>query len=352
MQFENDDSADIEAAKKTKIKQIKKAARSAVLKSIADEVRLPCSVEEIGGADSAVFCVDFGVLGELQVVVPANVKGCLGELLSIKDALSKARPDDEKSMRIVVNSALHVGGSLLKHWDRDRHFSAARMPAWQKGPRFDSVYLSFVKACSIARKISGMLSKSGISVDFFFRAHSWCLEFDSDDGWLLVKIEPRKGLASLGGCLPFVQELLRIGNPSFSDIASSARLFFQETTYATPASGHGASVHVFGGKKWIGKECLDFAILRKKTQVREIEFAEGVERIAHWAFGTMHLVRVALPKSIRVVGELAFAHCSNLSIVTFAGTMEEWRGVSKGRCAFHCIDTKSVECSDGTTSIS
>ena len=65
----------------------------------------------------------------------------------------------------------------------------------------------------------------------------------------------------------------------------------------------------------------------------------------------MHLVSVALPKSVRVIGELAFAHCSKLSTVSFAGTLEEWKGVSKGLRAFHCIDTKIVECADGKTNI-
>ncbi len=348
---QNDDSADIEAAKSEKKKQIKKASRNAVLKSISDELLLPCSVEEIAGVDSVVFCVDFAALGEFHVIVPTNVTGCLQELLSLKDALSKAVPGDEKGMRRALKSAVNGLDSLMSFWDRDRRFSAAGRNLLRT-PRFGSEYWAFVRAFNIAKRGSDMLSESGLSVGFFFKSPSWYLEFRADGGWLLVKIDPRKGLASLGGCLPFVQELLRIGSPSFSDIASSARLFLQETTYSTPASGHGAFVHVFGGKKSIDKGCLDFAICRKKTQVREIEFAEGVERIAPWAFGTMHLVKVSLPKSVRVVGELAFAHCSKLSTVSFAGTMEEWKGVSKGLRAFHCIDTKTIECSDGTTSIS
>lgn len=64
-----------------------------------------------------------------------------------------------------------------------------------------------------------------------------------------------------------------------------------------------------------------------------------------------HLTEIVLPSSLIEIGSEAFRACSNLSNVTYNGTMEEWNNISKGENIFALTNVRFIHCSDGNIQI-
>lgn len=77
-----------------------------------------------------------------------------------------------------------------------------------------------------------------------------------------------------------------------------------------------------------------------------------VAGIASGAFqGKNLLEQVNLPNTITTIGDSAFADCTNLSVICFNGTLEEWANVSLGASwAANCPATQVI-CADGVAAI-
>ena len=76
------------------------------------------------------------------------------------------------------------------------------------------------------------------------------------------------------------------------------------------------------------------------TSLESVSIPEGVTSIGSWAFSDCSsLVSVFIPSSVTSIAASAFSSCPKLSAVTYAGTMQEWAGLSYQYPA---------TCSDGT----
>lgn len=59
------------------------------------------------------------------------------------------------------------------------------------------------------------------------------------------------------------------------------------------------------------------------------------------------LESVTIGKDVTSIGKEAFNRCSVLKTINFAGTTEEWQGVTKGTDWQKSTGTFTVKCSDG-----
>ena len=95
------------------------------------------------------------------------------------------------------------------------------------------------------------------------------------------------------------------------------------------------SVSIPEGVTSIGTDAFEYC-----TSLKSVSIPKGVTSIGNWAFsGCSSLESVIIPSSVVSIGASAFNSCPKLSAVTYAGTMQEWAGLS---CQYPAV------CSDGT----
>lgn len=65
--------------------------------------------------------------------------------------------------------------------------------------------------------------------------------------------------------------------------------------------------------------------------------------------GCTNLTSITIPKSVTTLGDSAFNGCTALKNINYAGTMDEWRAVSKGSGWNTNLGngTYTVHCSNG-----
>ena len=76
---------------------------------------------------------------------------------------------------------------------------------------------------------------------------------------------------------------------------------------------------------------------------------DGVEiisaRLGYWCDG---LSTVTIPKSVKEIGERAFVACEYLTVINYAGTMEEWNNINFGESwNYNTPRLEYVQCTDG-----
>jgi len=59
------------------------------------------------------------------------------------------------------------------------------------------------------------------------------------------------------------------------------------------------------------------------------------------------LKSVKLPKSLMKIDDRTFFGCNNLSVIEFAGTVEQWKSVEKGADWHKWCNVAVVKCADG-----
>ena len=60
---------------------------------------------------------------------------------------------------------------------------------------------------------------------------------------------------------------------------------------------------------------------------------------------------VNIPKSVTEIGEMAFAHCTSLTSITFNGTKAQWKGIKLGKYWNTRCPEITVHCTDGEVEI-
>ncbi|HIT26011.1 MAG TPA: leucine-rich repeat protein [Candidatus Ornithoclostridium excrementipullorum] len=59
------------------------------------------------------------------------------------------------------------------------------------------------------------------------------------------------------------------------------------------------------------------------------------------------MTSVTIPDSVTSIGGSAFLGCSGLTSIKFQGTMQQWKGISKGSRWNYNTDNYTVTCTDG-----
>jgi hypothetical protein len=79
---------------------------------------------------------------------------------------------------------------------------------------------------------------------------------------------------------------------------------------------------------------------------------DGVIGIVNYAFYSLYtLENITIPKSIKEIGFDAFRFCTNLTSITFEGTVEEWNAVILKDNWNYKVPAENVICSDGSVSL-
>ena len=79
---------------------------------------------------------------------------------------------------------------------------------------------------------------------------------------------------------------------------------------------------------------------------------EGVTNIPGKAFFGFPITQISLPSTLKSIGFSAFASCRSLKEIHFAGTVEQWKAVSKGNTWDAGTPDYTVHCADGIYSAS
>lgn len=89
------------------------------------------------------------------------------------------------------------------------------------------------------------------------------------------------------------------------------------------------------------------------TNLKELTFPRSLEVLDQWAFtGCKNLREIHFEKDyLRYISNYVFGECSQLEIITYTGTIDEWRKIDIAGDAFKGARTKNVRCADGIFSI-
>ncbi len=81
--------------------------------------------------------------------------------------------------------------------------------------------------------------------------------------------------------------------------------------------------------------------------VTDITILTEVEQIHEFAFGNCGLTSVALPASVKYIGDYAFKDCRKLTSINFNGTKEQWNAIQKGKGWDDRTGDYTIHCTDG-----
>mgnify|MGYP002516407538 CR=1 FL=1 len=84
------------------------------------------------------------------------------------------------------------------------------------------------------------------------------------------------------------------------------------------------------------------------TSLTSIAIPNSVKSIGDWAFlGCESLTSVTIPNSVTSIGYEAFADCTGLTSITYERTVEQWNAITKGDNWNNEVPATYVQCSDG-----
>ncbi len=107
------------------------------------------------------------------------------------------------------------------------------------------------------------------------------------------------------------------------------------------------------GAQYLGNSENPYLVLCQISDKTVIEYAvrEDTQYILHSVFADCDkLTSITLPKSITVISERAFEHCSALTDIQYGGTTDEWNAVHKAKLWDNQTGKYTVTCTDGTLS--
>ena len=88
------------------------------------------------------------------------------------------------------------------------------------------------------------------------------------------------------------------------------------------------------------------------SSLTSVVIGDSVTSIGYGAFsGCRNLTSVVIPDGVTSIGEEAFRYCSSLTSITFEGTMEEWKAITKDSKWDYNVPATEVICSDGRVSL-
>ena len=92
-------------------------------------------------------------------------------------------------------------------------------------------------------------------------------------------------------------------------------------------------------------------ILSKKTFINELVIGEGIEVIGNSYFRySYNISKVTFPKSLKKIGEMAFANCNHLATISIPNKLTNTLEI--GSCAFHsCISLRKIKIPEGVIKV-
>lgn len=82
--------------------------------------------------------------------------------------------------------------------------------------------------------------------------------------------------------------------------------------------------------------------------MNSITIGENVKHIPSCAFeGCRGLTSIVIPSGVTLIGSMAFSLCDNLKLISYMGTMDQWKYVIGGKSQIVPLDCV-VKCIDGT----
>lgn len=79
----------------------------------------------------------------------------------------------------------------------------------------------------------------------------------------------------------------------------------------------------------------------------ELTIPEGVTSIGINAFEFLNLTKISIPASVTSIGECAFKANSKLTAIYYAGTMDQWKSIEKGKDWNMSAGHYTIYCTDG-----
>ncbi len=90
----------------------------------------------------------------------------------------------------------------------------------------------------------------------------------------------------------------------------------------------------------------------KSGLLTTVDLDDGLEKISSYSFYNCEGIKsVYIPETVTEIGAYAFYRCSAIDSITYGGTSEQWRAVSKGECWSTGVPAQTVRCNDGAVSV-
>lgn len=152
-------------------------------------------------------------------------------------------------------------------------------------------------------------------------------------------------LSALRGCSLLEMISVDEENPNF--FAESGALYNKDKSSLLLYPAAKGEVSILNSVSIIGESCFS-----ECSDLTGISIPNSVKKICESAFfRCLGLTGITIPESIESIGWGAFRSCENLATISFTGTKDQWKAVSKGEKWSDNVPATVVHCSDGDVEI-
>lgn len=161
----------------------------------------------------------------------------------------------------------------------------------------------------------------------------------------------------------FTDGLKFIGEYAFFGCSSLGMVTLPDTIETIETSAfhncHNLGFNTYGGANYLGNGTNEYLALIDSTDryITSCDIYDTCKVIADNAFSFSYydycrtLAEVNIPTSVLFIGNNAFAYCSTLATINYAGTVANWANINLGSRWNYNIGTLIVTCTDGNADI-
>ena len=131
-------------------------------------------------------------------------------------------------------------------------------------------------------------------------------------------------------CVP--DGVRRIGDEAFSGCGALTEITLPERSIRIGTNAFAGTGYALAENNWTdGVLYLNRHLIGVKNTLEKITVRDNTLTVGDYVLSScIGLTEIDLPVSMTVIGDGAFAHCSRLSKIRYAGTLAEWNAIQKG----------------------